>query len=122
MSRKFLLGSTLLISLFLVGLVGLAVYQVADSGAVAISTLTLLVAAVSCLLILFGVMVARQQPVFSRPYCTHCGARVYETRRAFDRRRVMTCFACGTEWVVPTPPPSDLGLGIPPNPPTPTSR
>ena len=107
MRRPVLIGTAIVLGLSLVGAASLAIYEAVTAGSVTIHTFTFLVTTLAALLILFGVAAARQQPMFSRPHCTHCGARVYETRRSSDRRRMMTCFMCGTEWLIPVPSPAD---------------
>lgn len=101
MSRAVLAGFLIFLSCLLLGLVTLAMFEIGRSGTVAPATLTLIVATLACLLVLFGVSLARNQPAFTRAYCSNCGARVYETRRSLDRRRVITCFQCGMEWAPP---------------------
>lgn len=100
----------------LMGLLTLAVLDAMRTGTVPIPTITLVLATVACLLVLVGVAVAKNQPSLSRPYCVHCGARVYETVRSLDRRRLMTCFVCGAEW---SPPATETQEGSPPRPPQP---
>lgn len=104
MSRRFLGSLLLLTSLLLAVLVALAGIDVAQTGSVQIVTVALLSATIACLVILLGVYTTEPGPTTNRPLCTNCGTRVYETRRSFDRRRVLTCFACGTEWVMPPAP------------------
>lgn len=103
MSRAFLAGLFVFLSCLLLGFVTLAVVDAVRTGTIAVSTLALLITTLAAILILFGIAAARPQNVFVRPHCTNCGARVYETRRSADRRRLMTCFACGMEWAAPAP-------------------
>jgi hypothetical protein len=104
MSRAFLVGLILAVSVILAGVVAAAAFEAAEIGSVAVSKVSLMGAAAACLVVLVGVYVTNPGRSSVAPHCHNCGTRLFATLRSSDRREVLTCFACGSEWAVPPRP------------------
>lgn len=104
MSRAFLVGLMLAVSVILAGVVAAAAYEAALVGTVAVAKVSLMGAAAACLVVLIGVYVSQPGRSSLAPHCHNCGTRLFATLRSYDRREVLTCFACGSEWAVPPRP------------------
>lgn len=101
MSRAFLVGLILATSVILAGVVAAAAVEAAQTSQVAVPKVSLMGAAAACLVVLIGVYVTNPSRPGLSPHCHNCGMRLFATLRSYDRREVLTCFACGSEWALP---------------------
>lgn len=106
MSRAFLVGLILTLGSVLVGVVAAAAFEASSTGHVAVAKVSLMGATSACLVVLTGVLLTSGGAAPSTPHCHNCGTRLFATLRSQDRREVLTCFACGSEWAVPHRPSS----------------
>jgi len=104
MSRAFLAGLILAVSVILAGVVAAAALEAAQDGTIAVGKVSLMGASAACLVVLVGIYVTNPGRTSLAPHCHNCGTRLFATLRSYDRREVLTCFACGSEWAVPQRP------------------
>jgi hypothetical protein len=101
MSRSFLIGVILALSAVLAAVVAASAFEAAQTGQVAVAKISLMGAAAACLVVLVGIYATNPAQPRLLPHCHNCGTKLYATLRSYDRREVLTCFACGSEWAAP---------------------
>lgn len=114
MSRTTLLAFVTGVAVLLAAILTIGAIEFARTGAVGLATVSIAGAALASLVVLVGVYFVRPSSPTVSLQCENCGRRVYPTLRSLDRRELLTCFTCGSEWVLPVRAPRD-----PPSPRTP---
>jgi hypothetical protein len=102
MSRAFLAGLIVSMSAILAALIAASAIEANATGDVAVAKVSLMGATLACLVVLVGIFLTNTGAPTSRaPNCHNCGAKLFATLRSLDRRELLTCFTCGSEWVLP---------------------
>lgn len=114
MTRAFLVGLMLALSVILASVGVATAVEASQTGTASSAKIALLLATLAALFVVGGVYAAQGRSEGTQvPHCHNCGRRVYATTRSLDRRAMLTCFTCGAEWFMPKAGPREIRAPLP---------